>query len=75
MLQVIINLVSGLAGGNAAGALSKNSNLGPVVNSIVGLIGGGLGGHILSSITGSGGKMDAASIIGGIVYYCGLSKK
>jgi uncharacterized membrane protein YeaQ/YmgE (transglycosylase-associated protein family) len=64
MQQIIISLISGLVGGNAAGALMKKLSLGPIGNSIVGLLGGGLGGHLLSLVTGS--NADAGSIIGNI---------
>jgi uncharacterized membrane protein YeaQ/YmgE (transglycosylase-associated protein family) len=67
MLQLIINLISGALGGNAAGAASNKLSLGPMLNSIVGLIGGGLGGQALSSLANSGGNMNAGSIIGGII--------
>jgi uncharacterized membrane protein YeaQ/YmgE (transglycosylase-associated protein family) len=62
--QIIISLISGLAGGNAAGALLKKLSLGPIGNSIVGLLGGGLGGQLLKLI--AGGNTDAGSIIGNI---------
>ena len=51
MLPLIIQLISGAVGGNVAGALMKNFNLGPIGNSIAGLIGGGLGGQLLSMLT------------------------
>jgi hypothetical protein len=38
MLPLIIQLISGAVGGNVAGALMKNFNLGPIGNSIAGLI-------------------------------------
>lgn len=63
MQQLIINLVSGLLGGNAAAGLFKKLSMGPLLNSIVGLIGGWLGGTGLSSITNIADKMDAGSII------------
>ena len=66
MLQTIINLVSGLAGGNIAGASSKQ-NPGIIINSIAGLAGGGLGGALINSLMNSGGKTDAAGIVGGII--------
>ena len=44
-----------LLGGNAAGALSSNTSLGTVGNSIAGALGGGVGGQILSSVLGIGG--------------------
>jgi uncharacterized membrane protein YeaQ/YmgE (transglycosylase-associated protein family) len=54
MLPLIIQLISGAVGGNVAGALMKNFNLGPIGNSIAGLIGGGLGGQLLSMLTSGG---------------------
>jgi len=35
MVPLIIQLISGAVGGNIAGALLKNFNLGPIGNSIV----------------------------------------
>jgi hypothetical protein len=66
MLALIIQLVSGAVGGNVVGALAKNLNLGTLGNSIAGIVGGGLGGTILSSVLGAGaasGGMDIGSII------------
>ncbi|OPZ98867.1 MAG: hypothetical protein BWY71_01141 [Planctomycetes bacterium ADurb.Bin412] len=66
---LIIQLASGAAGGNIAGKLLKNFSLGPVGNSIVGILGGGLGGQILGmlGIGGSGqGGPDLASILSSI---------
>jgi uncharacterized membrane protein YeaQ/YmgE (transglycosylase-associated protein family) len=68
ILPFIIQLVSGAVGGNAAGALMKNLSLGTVGNSIVGILGGGLGGQILGMLgiaTGSG-DMDIGSIVGSV---------
>ena len=42
-LGTIIDLVSGIFGGNVAGGLIKNLSLGTLGNSVVCLIGGGLG--------------------------------
>jgi hypothetical protein len=39
MVALIIQLISGAVGGNIAGAILKNFNLGPIGNSIAGLIG------------------------------------
>ncbi len=67
-LTIIIQLVSGAAGGNIAGSLMKSQSLGTVGNSIAGIIGGGLGGQLLGMLglsTGSGG-LDIGSIIGSI---------
>lgn len=54
LVPIIVQLISGAVGGNAAGALFKNLSLGTVGNSIAGIVGGGLGGQILSFI-GAGG--------------------
>ena len=47
----IITLISGAVGGNIAGAaVSENKNLGAVANSIIGLIGGGVGDFIFKAL-------------------------
>jgi len=69
ILAIIIQLVSGALGGNAAGALMKKFSLGTVLNSIVGIIGGGLGGQLLGALgvgTATGG-VDLASVGGSIL--------
>jgi len=64
-LPLIIQLVSGLVGGNALGAAVKNLNLGPVGNSIAGLLGGVLGGQLLASLAqgGAAGGMNVGTIL------------
>ena len=66
-LPLIIQLISGAVGGNIAGSLLKNASLGKVGNSILGILGGGIGGYLLSilGIDTSGG-MDIAGILGSI---------
>ena len=51
-IGLIIQLISGAAGGNIAGSLLKNSSLGTGGNSLAGAIGGLLGGNILNSALG-----------------------
>ena len=65
MEQLIIQLISGAVGGNVAGALLKQFNLGLLWNSVAGILGGGIGGQILSNVlgVGAGGGMDITSII------------
>lgn len=68
LLPLIIQLVSGAAGGNVAGSLMKNLSLGTLGNSIAGILGGGIGGQLLGMLgmaTG-GGEMDLGGIIGSI---------
>ena len=70
MTELLISLVSGAVGGNAAGGLLKKYNLGPIWNSLLGILGGGLGSQLLSmlGVMGSGGQggLDLASIIGNV---------
>lgn len=67
-LPVIIQLISGAAGGNIAGSLLKDQSLGTVGNSIAGIVGGGLGGVILNAVgvAVSGGSIDVGSIVGSV---------
>jgi hypothetical protein len=73
IVALIIQLVSGAAGGNIIGAAAKKLDLGPVGNSIAGIIGGGLGGQLLGMMTGeaaapagAAGGLDVGSILGSI---------
>jgi uncharacterized membrane protein YeaQ/YmgE (transglycosylase-associated protein family) len=59
-MEMIISLISGAVGGNAAGSLLKNLNLGVLGNSIAGIVGGGAGGAILSQL-----GVDPAALAGG----------
>ncbi|MBX9591182.1 MAG: hypothetical protein K2X43_17990 [Hyphomonadaceae bacterium] len=71
IVSLIIQLISGAAGGNAAASLSKDINLGPLGNTIAGAIGGGVGGQILSALLGlastRAGGLDIGGIIGQII--------
>jgi hypothetical protein len=65
---LIIQLIAGALGGNAAGNISKDINLGPLGNSIAGALGGGVGGQILNAILGLNGTDATAGMdIGTIV--------
>lgn len=69
IVPLIIQLVSGAVGGNIAGALMKKSSLGVTLNSIAGIVGGGVGGQILQAVLGvggGGGGMDIGSILSSI---------
>lgn len=71
LLPIIIQLVSGAVGGNVAGAVLKNFNLGTLWNSILGIVGGGLGGTLLNSVLGAGAVstgagLDIATILGNV---------
>jgi len=68
-LPLIIQLISGAVGGNIAGGLLKNYNLGALGNTIAGIVGVG-GGQLLGMLApalgaaAAGGGMDIGSIIG-----------
>jgi uncharacterized membrane protein YeaQ/YmgE (transglycosylase-associated protein family) len=63
--------VAGAVGGNVAGNAMKQFDLGTVGNSIAGIVGGAIGGQLLTMILGtassSGGGVDVGSIVTQIV--------
>ena len=52
MIELIIQLLSGAAGGYAAGNANKSFDMGPMWNAIIGLIGGGAGAQWLGPMIG-----------------------
>lgn len=62
LTQLLVQLLVGAIGGNAAGAALRDRSLGAWGNTIAGIAGGGLGGHILNTVLGTG-VMDAGTII------------
>ena len=88
LIPLLIQVVAGGAGGNIVGALLKNINLTKVVQTVVGIVGGILGGQatglldVLQSVLGEGGAGEilgnaGASGIGGalLVAIVGFIKK
>jgi len=72
LVPLIIQLLSGAAGGNIVGKLFSNLSLGTLGNSIAGILGGGIGGQILSGLAGGGldgiiGQVAGGGIGGGIL--------
>jgi hypothetical protein len=72
MVNIIIQLISGALGGNGAGALLKKLSLGTIGNSIVGILGGGLGGQLLGLLgmapaAPAGGGLDLNGIISSVL--------
>jgi uncharacterized membrane protein YeaQ/YmgE (transglycosylase-associated protein family) len=61
LMSWVISLITGGVGGNIAGALLKNMSLGPVGNTIAGIVGGGIGGQLLGSLLGGGGAAAAGA--------------
>ena len=68
IINLLVQLISGAVGGNAAGKINKGFDLGTLVNSIVGALGGVGGGYLLSTLlpnlisTAEGAGFDVASI-------------
>jgi hypothetical protein len=72
VINLIIQLIAGVAGGNATGAALKDYNLGGLGNTIAGAIGGVGGGQILQALIpaiagAAGGGLDVGAILGQIV--------
>ncbi len=64
LLPLIIQLVSGAVGGNLAGGILKKFSLGTLWNSVVGILGGGIGGQLLGMLgMGVSGGMDLTGIL------------
>ena len=69
MVPILIQILTGAIGGNVAGALMKKASLGTLGNSIAGVLGGGLGGQLLSFlglVAGPSGTLDLNAILGSI---------
>lgn len=60
--SLIIQLISGALGGNAAGAMGKDTGLSPLGNTIAGALGGGVGGQILHALMGASGAAAASGL-------------
>jgi uncharacterized membrane protein YeaQ/YmgE (transglycosylase-associated protein family) len=70
MLELLIPIIAGLLGGNAAGAVLKDKSLGALGNTIAGIVGGAVGGVVMNFLTGGGDPavgMSIGSVIGDIV--------
>jgi hypothetical protein len=70
-VPVILQLICGVVGGNLICAGFKDLSLGPIGNSLAGLLGGGIFGHFLHTMTGVGGNSSdlqifLTSLLGGL---------
>lgn len=61
-MGLIISLLSGAVGGNIAGALLKKFSMGTLWNSVVGILGGGLGAELLGMF-----GIDLSGILGNVI--------
>ena len=77
-MEILINLLCGAVGGNIGGLILKKFSLGTLWNSVVGILGGGIGGQLLGGALGEGiaGQIGGGGI-GGMVLLLvvGLVKK
>lgn len=69
MVNLIIQLIAGALGGNAAGAAMKNLDMGALGNSIAGAIGGAGGGTLLTALlpmlqAAESGNVDVGALLG-----------
>jgi hypothetical protein len=68
LINLIIQLIAGATGGNAAGSALKDLNLGTLGNTIAGALGGAGGGQILTALipmlAGGAGGVDIGTILG-----------
>src|SRR5215471_18189554 len=69
IVNLIIQLIAGVAGGNAAGAALKDYNLGSLGNTIAGVGGGQILQVLIPAIesAAAGGNLDLGAIVGQIV--------
>ena len=78
LTSVLLQLISGAVGGNAAGLANKARSLGPLINTILGAL-GGLGGGQIAANTTSGGtatEVGASAVVGALLpLIVGMLKK
>jgi hypothetical protein len=71
LINLMVQLLAGVIGGNAAGAAFKDYDLGMLGNTITGAIGGGVIGQalqaLLPSLAGGSGGLDIGALLGQIV--------
>ena len=72
LFSLLLQLISGAAGGNLVGGLLKNFNLGTLGNSLAGLVGGGVGSAVLGNLLGTpmpapGTDPDISALLGQII--------
>ncbi len=80
IVALIVNLLIGAAGGNLAGMALKDKSLGLLWNSVVGILGGGIGYFVLGFAGIGGGNIIVqvlAALIGGgvLLFVVSLIKK
>ena len=68
IINLIIQLIAGVVGGNAVGAASQDLNLGTLGNMIAGAVGGVGGGQLLTALipmmAGAGNNVEIGALAG-----------
>ena len=69
MINLIIQIIAGALGGNAAGATMKNLDLGTLGNTVAGALGGAGGGTLLTALLpmlqgAASGNVDIGALVG-----------
>jgi uncharacterized membrane protein YeaQ/YmgE (transglycosylase-associated protein family) len=62
IINLLVQLISGAIGGNAAGKVNPSFNLGALVNTIVGAVGGVGGGWLISTLAPALAAAEGAGI-------------
>jgi len=75
---VLLQLIAGAVGGNAAGLANKARSLGPLLNTILGALGGVGGGQVAGGALGGGTatEVGASAVVGALLpLIVGMLKK
>jgi uncharacterized membrane protein YeaQ/YmgE (transglycosylase-associated protein family) len=78
LTAVLVQLIAGAVGGNAAGLVNKTKSLGPMLNTILGALGGLAGGHVASQgmDAGTGAQVGLSAVVGAVLpLVVGMLKK
>jgi uncharacterized membrane protein YeaQ/YmgE (transglycosylase-associated protein family) len=69
LTPVHVQLIAGAVGGNVAGIANKAKTLGPIINTILGALGGLGGGQLAGNTIGSGTatEVGASAVVGALV--------
>jgi uncharacterized membrane protein YeaQ/YmgE (transglycosylase-associated protein family) len=72
LISWLLTLISGAVGGNIGGALIEDQSLGPIVNTVLGRIGGVGGGQLLGALgglqsLGQIGNVGASGVVGALL--------
>ena len=71
VVDLIIQIIAGVIGGHAAGAVSKDYTFGAIGNTIMGAIGGVIGALVLQAavpaLAGSAGSVDIEALVGQVI--------